>query len=168
MNKDSREKNSIRNFAVGISYQVVILALNLISKTYFIKTLGTTYLGINGLFTNIFLVLSFAEHGIGPVMMYTLYGPFANADKTAVTLIYKYFQKIYRKLSILIAGAGLVMIPIIPSLIKTSEDVGNVQMAFSIYLIGIVVSNAFAYKTHMVISDQRKYLVGAYQFTFDA
>ena len=48
MNTESREKNSIRNFAVGSVNQVLILVLSLISKSIFIKTLGPVFLGLNG------------------------------------------------------------------------------------------------------------------------
>lgn len=167
MNKDSRESNSIRNFTVGVIYQVVFLMLNLFSKTFFIKTLGTTYLGINGLFTNIFLVLSFAEHGIGPVMMYTLYGPLSEKNKNTVSMIYSYFQKFYKRMAVVIGLAGLLMLPLLPFLINTKEQVSHVQLAFLLFLAGIVFSNLFAYKTHLVISDQKQYVVGMYQFIFD-
>lgn len=168
MNQDSREKNSVRNLLVGITYQVVILGLNLFSKAYFIHILGTTYLGLNGLFTNIFLVLSFAEHGVGPVMMYALYGPFASRDKGQIRILYHYFKRIYHRLAILIAGLGLVLMPLLPYMVNSDEPLERLGMAFVVYLAGIVISNLSAYKSHLIVSDQKKYLVEMYQFAFEA
>ncbi|MDF2881619.1 MAG: polysaccharide biosynthesis protein, partial [Clostridiaceae bacterium] len=75
MNTQSREVNSIRNIIVGVINQISILFLNIVATTLFIKKLGTEYLGVNGLFSNLFVLMSFAEFGIGTVMVYSLYEP---------------------------------------------------------------------------------------------
>ena len=49
----SRTKNSISNICVGrLGSQMVITMLQLFSRTVFIHTVGTLYLGISGLFYN--------------------------------------------------------------------------------------------------------------------
>ena len=50
--------NSIRNSSVGLVVHISIMILNFISRTYFVRLLGTEYLGINGLFTNIISMLN--------------------------------------------------------------------------------------------------------------
>ena len=53
----SRTKNSIINSSVSIITQVLTVIINFIVKTVFIKVLGSEYLGLNGLFSNILSVL---------------------------------------------------------------------------------------------------------------
>ena len=60
---NNRSFNSIRNSIYAMLGQFVTIALNFISRTIFIHTLGALYLGLNGLFTNLLSVLSFAELG---------------------------------------------------------------------------------------------------------
>ena len=58
---NSRTKKSITNAFWGIFYQVLLIVLNFILRSVFIKKLSTEYLGINGLFSNILSILSLAE-----------------------------------------------------------------------------------------------------------
>lgn len=75
---ESRLKNSVRNGFWGAFSNVVIILLNFIVRTIFIKVLSEEYLGINGLFTNILYILNFAELGIGNAIVYNLYKPVAD------------------------------------------------------------------------------------------
>ncbi len=108
LNSQSRRMNSSRNIIVGLSVQVIILLLNLIGKSIFIRTLGTEYLGVNGLFTNLFIVLSFAEHGMGPVMLYYLYAPIRHHDLEKLQVLYHYFSKLYKRMTLWMSGLGLI------------------------------------------------------------
>ena len=118
MNKQSRELNSIRNFVAGAINQILMLLLGLFAKNILIKTLGTTFLGLNGLFSNIFILLSFAELGIGSVMVYSLYGPITRNDELEISTIYHFFKKIYIILSIVTMAIGIMIIPFLPLIIK--------------------------------------------------
>lgn len=77
----SRTKNSFRNSSVGSISQIISTFLNFLVRTIFIYYLGSEYLGINGLFSNILYILNFAELGIGNAIIYKLYKPVANDDK---------------------------------------------------------------------------------------
>ena len=59
---------------------IATFVMRFVSRTVFIRFLGSSYLGINGLFTNILGVLSFAELGIGTAMNFSLYKPVAQQD----------------------------------------------------------------------------------------
>ena len=81
MKQETRLTKSLRNFNVGMIFQVATLILNFITRTIFIHTLGVEYLGINGLFSNILTFLSLAELGIGNAIIYSMYKPLAKNDK---------------------------------------------------------------------------------------
>ena len=62
----SRTANTAKNASFGLVSQILNVLLSFVRKTVFIYILGVEYLGINGLFTNILTLLSFAELGIAP------------------------------------------------------------------------------------------------------
>ncbi|MEK6266348.1 MAG: hypothetical protein N2B06_16510 [Clostridium sp.] len=166
MNTQSREVNSIRNFIVGAISQFFFLFLNLVAKTVFIKTLGIEFVGINGLFTNIFLLLSFAEFGIGSVMVYSLYEPLTKQDTKKITAIYRFFKKIYIIISILIMLIGILIIPMLKFMVNTETAVTNLTLYYILFLISITISNMYIYKSHLILADQKEYIVSLYQILF--
>jgi O-antigen/teichoic acid export membrane protein len=167
MNTQSREVNSIRNVIVGVINQVSILFLNIIATTLFIKKLGTEYLGINGLFSNLFVLMSFAEFGIGTVMVYSLYEPIAKKDTKKIANIYIFFRKIYVIMSFVSALIGILLIPTLKYIVKTELSINSVELYYLLFLISMIISNMIAYKTNLIIADQKTYIVGLYRFFFN-
>ena len=106
MKENNRIYKSIRNSTYAILGQIITIALNFISRTIFIHTLGAIYLGINGLFTNILSVLSFAELGFSTAIIYEMYAPLANNDKKRVASLMNFYSKVYKYIgsSIFIIG----------------------------------------------------------------
>ena len=168
MKKNTRELNSIRNFTVGLVNQFLMLFLGLISKNIFLKTLGTTYMGLNSLFSNI-LLLSFAEFGIGSVMVYSLYKPLALGEKGEIATVYNFFRKIYRSLSLAVFVIGIVIVPLLPSVVNIEENISmnSIKVYFSLYLLGVVISNAYMYKSHLILADQKNYILSLFNILFD-
>lgn len=83
----SRTGFAIKNTAAGVSSKVITLVLSFVSRTIFIRLLGNEYLGINGLYSEVLSMLSFAELGFGSAMTFALYKPIAeNDERTAARL----------------------------------------------------------------------------------
>lgn len=57
----SRVEKSVKNLKWAFLGQGIGVIISFISRVFFIKILGSEYLGLNGLFTNILTVLSLAE-----------------------------------------------------------------------------------------------------------
>lgn len=76
-----RTKNSIKNIYMSILTQIIITLLGFVSRKIFLDNLGTEYLGINGLLTNVLSMLSLVEGGIGTSIIYNLYKPLAEDDE---------------------------------------------------------------------------------------
>ena len=66
----SRNDNIARNTIFNGSRFIVQIILQFILKTIMIYTLGKEYLGLNGLFTNVFGLLSLAELGISTAIVF--------------------------------------------------------------------------------------------------
>lgn len=167
MNNDSREKNSIRNISIGLFYQMISLVMNFLVKTVFIRTLVPDFWGINGLFTNIFTIFSFAEFGIGVAMSYSLYKPIVSGDRDKISGLYKYYKKLYRIMSLCITVAGVLLIPFLPYIVKTETEINGIVIYYLVFLINIILYNLFIFKTYVLIADQRKYIVSVIQIVMD-
>ena len=84
MNNSGRVKSSKKNIIYGIICLIVNTLLTFISRTLFIKILSAEYLGVNGLFSNIFSLLSLSELGLSSAAVYSLYKPIAEDNKKKV------------------------------------------------------------------------------------
>ena len=97
-----RTSNSIKNIYITILTQVIITILGFISRKVFLDSLGTEYLGINGLLTNVLSMLSLVEGGIGASITYNLYKPLAENNEQKVIALVQLYKKLYGILAIAI------------------------------------------------------------------
>ena len=81
----SRSKKSVKNVLYAFIGQFVGLIVSFIARIVFIRTLGSEYLGLNGLFSNILVVLSLAELGVGSAILFKLYDPLSKNDKKRIS-----------------------------------------------------------------------------------
>src|SRR5574344_2535667 len=107
----SRTKNSIINSTTSITAQVLTVIMDFVVKTIFIQVLGSEYLGINGLFSNIITLLSLADLGIGIAIPYSLYKPLADKNTKKIKALMKYYSKIYNIIGLVVLGIGLSLTP---------------------------------------------------------
>ena len=64
-------------------------------RTAMIYLMGVEYLGLNSLFTSILQVLNLAELGVGSAMVYSMYKPIAENDKSTICALLKLYKKYY-------------------------------------------------------------------------
>ena len=69
---NSRTKKSIRNTIVALVEQGIYTVMSFFCRTVFIYSLGKTYLGFSGLFSDILTLLSLAELGVGTAILYSI------------------------------------------------------------------------------------------------
>ena len=89
----SRTKNVSINVIVGLLCQCIAMIMNFACRTVFIKTLGAEYLGVDGLFSNVLTILSFAELGIGSAIIFNLYKPIAIDDQDKINSLMDLYKK---------------------------------------------------------------------------
>lgn len=159
MGKKSRTHSSVINSLTASVAQTLSLLMSFVSRTIFIRVLGEQYLGLNGLFTNILSLLSFAELGIGAAITFSLYKPLAKHDDRQVLALMQLYRKVYHTIALIIFGSGLLMMPFLNILIKGSTDqVGNIQVAFFLFLMNSVCSYLWNYKRSIFFADQSGYI----------
>lgn len=152
----SRTKNVSRNAIVAFLCQIINLFLNFLIRTVFIKVLGAEYLGVNGLFTNILTVLSFAELGIGNAIVFNLYKPLALDDKERIKSLMLLYRKSYSIIGIIVSTVGLMVVPFLNYIIKEKPDIPeNIVLLYILFLTNTSISYFFVYKKNIIIADQR-------------
>lgn len=138
--------------------QVMTIVLKFITQTVFIRILGREFLGLNGLFTNILSVLSFAELGVGTSIVFSLYRPLAEKNYKQVAALMNLFKKAYTFIGITVGVLGCVLIPFLHILIKNFDELNGVYIYFLLYLANSVISYFFTYKRSLLIADQHEYV----------
>lgn len=156
----SRTKNSIINSTASVTSQIITVLMDFVVKTIFIHVLGSTYLGINGLFSNIITLLSLADLGIGVAIPYSLYKPLADKDTKKIKSLMKYYSKIYTIIGLIVLGIGLSLTPFLPFIIKNMPtDIPNIYLIYMMFVTHSALSYLFVYKRFLIESDQKGYIV---------
>ena len=119
----SRTKNTIQNVKTGAIVQIVNKIMAFVVRTVFIKMLNTEYLGVNGLFTNVLTILSFAELGIGTAIIFNMYKPVAENDKEKIKSLMDLYRKSYNMIGILVFVLGLFVIPFMNIIVKDAPNI---------------------------------------------
>lgn len=160
----TRSQNSFLNMVTGLGASLLLLVLDFITRTVFIRTLGTDYLGLEGVFSNILTVLSLADLGFGTAIAYKLYKPIEEGNRRRIQLLMKLYRQVYRIVGCVIAGLGLCLIPFLPYLARDYGRLASLGLngvcIFLLYLFNTVSSYwFFAYKNAFVQTSQKGYLL---------
>lgn len=152
----TRTDNILRNSKYGIITFVLQKLLQFILRTIVIYILGQQYVGINGLFTNIFSCLNLVELGIGSAIVFSMYKPIAENDTEKVRALNNLYKKIYLVISIIVATLGLALIPFLNYLVKDGypKDI-NIYIVYVVYLANIVIGYFGAHKRSLLFAYQR-------------
>lgn len=162
-NIKSRTYNSMINIVTSLGGQLVLIIIEFVCRTVFIRTLGTEYLGINGLFTNILSVLSLTELGLDTAMNFKLYKPLKENDHQRICVLMKFYRQAYLVVGLVILGIGLCLIPALPVLVKDYETFGKLGLdatfIFILFLLKSVTSYLFfASRSAILKADQKSYI----------
>lgn len=163
----SRTTNVIKNAKVAAFSQIIYILLNFISRTIFIKMLGNEYLGVNGLFTNILTVLSFAELGIGNAIIYNMYKPIASNNEKKIKALMHFYKNAYTVIGVIVAIAGVCVIPFFKYIIKDIPNIKeNIIFIYLLFLTNTSLSYFFTYKKSIISAYQKEYVINYYKLIF--
>lgn len=156
----SRLYKSMKNMLSGAISQVLAIFLSFVSRTIFLRYLSTEYLGINGLFSNILTILSFAELGIGNAMIFSMYKPLKDNDIQKLKKLMHFYKKSYRYIALVVAGLGLILVPFLKFFINSPPNIKeSLTIIYLLYLFNSVSTYLVSYKKSIIIADQNSYIV---------
>ena len=162
----SRSKNSINNLTVALVGQVLGLIISFIARIIFVKKLGSEFLGLNGIFTNILMILSLAELGIGEAITYSLYKPLAKDNTYKCQMLMQLYKKVYTIIGITILGIGILITPTLTFFINNISRIRHVYLIYILFVINTSISYFFSYKRNLIIADQKRYIATIYRYFF--
>lgn len=162
----SRSENALKNISTALGGQLLNIVLNFVCRTIFIYTLGKSYLGVSGLFSNILTIMSLAELGIGDAIIYKLYKPVAEKNYAEARKYIAFYRKAYWIIGTVIFCIGLILIPFLGYLIKGGEGLEHIRLIYFLYLFNTASTYFFAYKKTIIIADQKGYIDTINRYAF--
>lgn len=165
----NRTENAMRNTFFVVLNKMLTLAVTFISRTLFIRYLGSTYLGINGLFTEILSALSFVELGFGTALNFSMYRPVAERNNEKIVKLLDYYKKVYRIIAFLISIIGISLLPFLKYIVNGAGDipVSEIRIYFLFFLANTVIGYFVSYKYSVVNANQQNYVVTNIEFVIN-
>ena len=155
-----RTSNAFKNMISSLAVHFISMLLGFIAQAIFIRTLGTEYLGLNGLLNNVFSMLSVVELGLGSAIIYNLYKPVADNDIEKIKSLMKFYKKCYRVIALIIFILSLLLIPFLPIIVgKTTISNSMVLVIYILFMIDIICSYLLTYKRSILYANQKNYII---------
>lgn len=165
MGKKSRTEYSVRNTTMAMVSKIVAVLMGFATRVVFTHTLSESYVGVNGLFSDLLNVLALSELGVGTAITYALYKPIATGDIEKQKSLMKLYQTMYRIIAGFVLIAGLAVIPFMDVLIKNQPEIDHLIVIYLMYLANSVLSYLMIYKKTLIDAHQLSYLGEVYQMT---
>lgn len=160
----ARTQNTIRNVLAAMMGQLGGILVNLLARVFFLHYLNQTYLGLNGLFTNVLTMLSLVELGVGPAMAYSLYKPLADGDTERIKSHMAFYKRAYVTIGLVIAALGLCFLPFYTVFMDQVPDIPHLNIIYLLFVANTVVSYFYSYKRSLIVCDQKKYIETAVHY----
>ena len=158
--KSERKKSSIKNMITAVGSNIITIIVGLVAQAIFIKILGSEYLGLNGLFSNVISMLGIVELGMGSAIIYNMYKPIAENDHEKIKSLMQFYKKSYLIITLIISIIGIMIIPFIKYIVdieSVTVDV-NVYLVYILFLLETICSYILSYKRSMLYADQKEYI----------
>ena len=161
-----RTKNSILNISTNIVITFIKTVMTFVVRTIFIKILGQTYLGVNGLLTNVLSMLSLAELGIGTAINFSLYKPLAENDKVKISKLMTFYKNSYRIIALIVSIIGIIVFFFLDVIIKDANNIQDLNIIYFLFLANTVFTYLISYKETLITADQKAYKLTKINFIF--
>lgn len=164
----SRTQNALKNTRANLILLMINTVLAFVTRIFFTKILGEDYLGLNSLITNIIVMLSLAELGIGGAINFSLYKPIANNDVPKIKALMKYYKKAYYTIGVVVIVLGMILLLFIDKIIPDPGNVEHLVLIFIICIINSAYSYFFTYKVTLIEASQKAYTLSKINIIFAA
>ena len=162
MSLENREKKRISNAKKNISVATIVMVLSSVfmylERIVFVANMPIEYLGLYSLFTNIFNYLSIADLGINSALMFCLYEPIHNQDKSLIRSILKIIRAIYISIGLIILIGGLILSFFMQFFVQPEDMVEGIRLFFILFIISQASSYFCGYKSVLIDAHQETYI----------
>lgn len=155
-----RIQQARKNIIFGFVSNFVIILMNFLQRDIFIRMLGRTLLGVNGIYTDVLSVLSLTEMGIGTALNYSLYKPVAQGDREKIKSYMRFYKRAYLAIAGVITVLGIAISPFLKYILKNPGrlTIEELTLYYYIFLFNTVISYFVTYKYSLVNAEQKNYI----------
>lgn len=155
-----RIQQARKNIIFGFVSNFVIILMNFLQRDIFIRMLGRTLLGVNGIYTDVLSVLSLTEMGIGTALNYSLYKPVAQGNREKIKSYMQFYKRAYLTIAGIITVLGIAISPFLKYILKNpgSLTIQELTLYYYIFLFNTVISYFVTYKYSLVNAEQKNYI----------
>lgn len=158
--KNGRKGKIFKNGIYATLSSVLAVVLSFVNRKVFILTLGSDFLGYEGLFSNIFSILSVAEAGFLSLMYYSLYKEVALDNHEEISRLMEAHRIFYRVIGLIILVSGAILSIWLPFIITGgSLEMSFVYWIYFIQLAGTIIPYFMAYKRTLFIVRQEAFVL---------
>lgn len=158
----TRTRKAVKNISYNIAYQLIMLVMGFVNRTIFLYFLNVEFLGVQAIFKDVLALLSMADLGLITAMTYSFYKPLAEGNQAYISGLVQFYRKICNGIALVIFLGGLVLIPFLPLLVHVETEMPLLTIYYLLTLLNTVASYLVAYKTVVLVADQRGYVTAQY------
>ena len=157
----SRTSRTIKTASYGVMTKIIMLLFGFAGRTVFIYTIGTTCLGVNGLYSEIIRILSFSELGFGTALTFAMYRPVADGDIRTVRKLLRFYRAVNYSVAGIISVLGLCILPWLTYIVRGADflTIRELRVYFLIFLFNTAASYFCTYKFVYLNALQRPYIM---------
>lgn len=160
----TRTEHSMRNLRYALIFQSTAMMVAFLTRRIFVHVLNQEYLGLDGTFSNLLVMLSLAEMGVGEAITFSLYKPLAERDVEKVRTLMELYRRVYRIIGIGIVVLASLLIPLLAVIIKDFPNTPEVYLIYTLFVANSALSYFFVYKQSLILADQRRYLITLWRY----
>ncbi len=154
-----RTKRSFKNMLFSLISNILSMLIGFVSQGFFVRFLGSEYLGINGLFNNIISVLGLVEMGVGSAIIYNLYKPLAKNNKKEISALMNFYKKVYHIVAFIVIILGILILPFLKFFVGDISIDINIYIIFMLFIVDIFITYFMTYKQNILYADQKNYYI---------
>lgn len=158
MSEASRAHRSIVNGMVSVLSYLFLMLSSFLTRGVFMRELGLTMVGVDGLFQSMVSLLSVVELGLSAGILYKIYGPIARRDTEKIAVLLRFYRRAYLAVGGALLTSGLILSCFVWVFVKEPFDRGMLAVLFLFYVFDVLCSYLFAHRRAMLTADQRNYI----------
>lgn len=153
-----RIENASMNTFWAIFSQGICVLLGLFSRKVFLDHLGAELLGVSSLFSDVLLLFSFADLGVGTAIMFSMYRPIADNDDNKIQSLLLFYRDIYNYVMIALTILSVLFIPFLYT-INTNINMLDLFIYYGLFQVGNILGYLWAYRYCYVVAIQKERVI---------
>ena len=154
---NSRTKNAFLNIFTSSFSNIASTLISFADRVIFLHFLNATYLGVSGLFSNILLIFSLVELGIGAALTQMFYKPFAEKDYEQLSKVTYTTKKLLNIVGIVVIALTLIFTPMLQLFVNDIDAVPHMRLIFVLYGVSSSVTYFLGYYRTIITANQQAY-----------